>query len=46
MITRAKAGTLLLGLDKQGRSCREHFAPRLCAMIASFPREEGSLAPV
>jgi hypothetical protein len=41
MITRAKAGTLLLGLNEQGRSCRERFAPRLCVMIASFPRKEG-----
>ena len=32
-------GALLLRLDKQGRSSRERFVPRLCAMVASFPRE-------
>jgi hypothetical protein len=30
---------LLLRLDKQGRLSRERFVPRLCAMVASFPRE-------
>ncbi len=30
---------LILGLDEQGRSSRERFAPCRCAMIASFPRE-------
>ena len=38
MITRAKAGTLSLGLNEQGRSCREHFAPRLCATVAEMTK--------
>src|SRR5204863_4695774 len=29
----------LLRLDKQGRSARECFGPRLGAVVASFPRE-------
>src|SRR4051812_28707044 len=29
----------LLRLDEQGRASRKRFEPRLCAMVASFPRE-------